>query len=364
MRKFISVGEYIELAVRYDNENTTITTKEGVGESVPNWMIPFAVPYTLFNDAHKNIYDESKDLIKKFSYLKTFVIDTFVNERQNMEIAFPYLKGAKSAYSARDGFITDVTEEQAYFLLKERISNALDSWVGCNSNSIIRTFSSLELDYNPIENYNREETPNGTKSVSRTMNTDSVDFIEVDAPATQLSIAQDQTTHKWGISQLSVSDSKSVKEVTAGGSAVNTRSGKVAGDVSITSSGSPASTDISITETEGVSPKTTNKTTTFENTATLRNLDSSEGAGDTAQTSKQAVENSKEISANVHLRMGSPEAGWTETESYNDYNTITKGNIGVTTTQQMIDQEIKLRSKHVVNKFVRDLYSNILITIW
>ena len=364
MRKFITVGEYLELAVKYDNEDTTVATKEGTTETVPNWMTPFANVYPLFNDANKNVYDDTKYLLKKFNYLKDFVTDTLIYERENMEIAFPYLKGAKRAYSANDGFITNVTEEQAYFLLKERITNVLDKWVGCNYNSVLRTFSALELDYNPIENYNREETPNGTKSTSRTMNTDSVDFIEVDAPATQLSITKDETTHKWGINELSVSDSKSIKEVSAGGSAVNTREGKIAGDVSITSSGSPASTDISIPENNGTAPERLNKITTFENTATLRNLDSSGSSGDTAQTSKQAIENSKELSASVHLRMGSPEAGWTETESYNDYNTITKGNIGVTTTQQMIDQEIKLRSKHIVDKFVRDLYSNILITIW
>lgn len=224
--------------------------------------------------------------------------------------------------------------------------------------------ATMGLTYNPIENYNMAEegtdtdTPTGTTTKSHQVDAEKVGMIKLTGVAdmTQTSIVQDQTTGKYSISGLALDEDA-------------TKLTKMDG-VTDTENGMKASrTDNSIAVAEGETLQTKNYTTTMDSAATERLHNYNEDLGTLAQASYNNLDEQVPVMAEV--QSGNPHfASYTDTESFTSrvntkvHNFTRSGNIGVTTSQQMIEQERNLVKFSVIEEFFKDLNHELLLAAW
>lgn len=260
--------------------------------------------------------------------------------------------------------------------------------------------------YDPIENYRMvekenssgerewggtdtrtgslETTPAGTESIDRTIKTDEVGHISVNGPIKTFTTTKD-SSGKIVISEIELQDRDEVNIIGYARSS-GVEQGKTKG-----------ATSAKIVNGEIVSTADTATGTNVENTAYSTTYDDTETDRKTGRSTVQGSvgesETQNSVSTQTHFMEGTIESGnptafgYTDTRSFNErkntttYNNLTdtedksetktgdrtltrSGNIGITTSQQMIESERDLVKFNVIEEFCKELNKIILLDVY
>jgi len=257
--------------------------------------------------------------------------------------------------------------------------------------------------YDPIENYrmvedgedkttygkastktgNVTETPTGSSSIDRSIKTDEVGHISVNGPIKTFTTSKDEITGKITISDIDLQDKEEINTIGyARSSGVEQGKTKGATSAKLENGEIVSSAEVA----NGTAVENTAYATTYDDTDTDRKT-----GHNTVQGSVGEAETQNSISTQTHymegtIESGNPSAfGFTDTQSFNNrtdtttYNnvkdqlsgddtkehTLTRsGNIGVTTSQQMIESERDLVRFNVIDEFCKELNKEILLSVW
>lgn len=257
--------------------------------------------------------------------------------------------------------------------------------------------------YDPIENYRMVEggedkttygkantktgnitaTPTGSSSIDRAIKTDEVGHISVNGPIKTFTTTKDQITGKIIVSDIELQDKDEVSAVGFARSS-GVEQGKTKGATSARLLNGEITSNAEVAN--GTAVQNTAYATTYDDNLTDRKTGHS-----TVQGSVGEAETQNSISTQTHymegtIESGNPSAfGYTDTQSFNQrtdtttYNNVkdqlsgndTKahsltrsGNIGVTTSQQMIESERDLVRFKVIDEFCKELNKEILLSVW
>lgn len=345
--RFISFKEFILLANKYLGDLDS--------DGVPQWAnLLFKDLYNLFGGVYNNQYTEQTTNLAAYYQDIEEMINKLFQRYGNRYIAKRYQAGEKTAYYGSAFNFTEIdalSEEQAFNMIVQYMYDKITDWIGLRGKEAIRIQSVLQLNYNPIDNYNMVENHTGEKKITKTINDDEIGFIDVNAPVTGLTVSKDADTGKFNLDSITMVSSK---DLTSSGNSANlstSLNGQVGSTVTAGANGS------SWTTVNGTNPTTTEQVTTYDSDTFHNNKQTSE-SGDVAVGTQNANYIKSEVSANAEIRLGSPDAGYTETEDVSNLGLTRKGNIGVTTTQQMIEQELELRSRKEILKLIDELFDS------
>lgn len=239
--------------------------------------------------------------------------------------------------------------------------SVLKATLDTNEGKYRKLAQSLGFTYNPIENYNMvengtdENSPTGTETLTHTVDNSKTGFVEVDGAVATITLTpKDQTTGLFDVNTLSMNASQSANYSEKNASSIE--AGKIA------SQSNPPSL------TNGTAPTTNNYTTTMDNKETGRLENYQTTSGTTGQFSNTT--GSQDRLTTARIKKGSETPSYTDTKTYTDkkdtlsHNLTRSGNIGVTTTQQMLEQERKIVRFSLVNEFYQDLVEQLCLEIW
>lgn len=311
---YITYAEYGYLGNKYESSSYDRVDETGWVESWNAWRTPFVELYKLFRGYYDSIYQDDTKLHQYYSSMTIFT-DHIIKTHWDEIIGCKFEVGRQVI--GDDYALVTLTENGAYLRIKQFITDQIKHWVAMNRDDIIRYLSALQLDYAPLENYNRVSTFDGTKNRDRTIDSSKSKLAEITAPLQSVGLSQDDDG-TYNINSLAVAVSKDRKS--SDGSITNTHS-----------------------ETTAVAPY---DSTTLKTVAQVVDGDGS-GAGVADETSYTLKD---ETLGMAHVRVGSPDPSVSETEYYTDYSETTRGNIGVTTSQQMLESELRLRCMEYANK--------------
>lgn len=366
MTNYITFNDLLVLSGKYETSIDTFYN-ELLGEFIKLFNGTESNPYRALTNL--NSYFATKiDLIK---YLCTKYGDRCFGKKFVVHEYIPKIE------TDQNGHITNITtvyatEEDAYQDIKSYIIAGLNSWILSNKNRYIRMIGALELNYDPIENYDRNElvtnVKDGTRTNSRTYALDADPHsLEVNAPLTQFSLNKD-----YGISAMQAANKVNIHSIGAGASVSDEELGKVAGTASVTESTSGGVTTITPTATTDsnkdlTNPTTVNSVNTYE-TDVLKDQSKSVNSGTKAELSRSSAYNKNEEYGHVTIRKEKVDPNYSDSETFKDYEDVTEGrvhgNIGVTTTQQMLEQELLLRAKPVIHNIVAEIMDQVMLHIW
>jgi len=345
--RFISFKEFILLANKYLGDLDS--------DGVPQWAnLLFKDLYDLFGGVYNNQYTETPTNLAAYYENIEQMINKFFQRYGDRYIACKYQAGEKTPYYGSAFNFSEVdalSEEQAFNMIVQYMYDKITDWIGLRGKEVIRIQSVLQLNYNPIDNYNMTENHIGEKKITKTVNYDEIGFIDVNAPVTALTVTKNPDTGKFNLDAITMAESKDL--ISSGNSANLSTSlnGQIGSTVQAGESGSAWTT------VNGTDPTTTEQVTTYEDDTFHDNKKTTE-SGDVAVGTQNANYVKSEVSANAEIRLGSPDAGYTETEDVSNLGLNRKGNIGVTTTQQMIEQELELRSRKEILKLIDELFNS------
>lgn len=256
--------------------------------------------------------------------------------------------------------------------------------------------------YNPIENYrmveggedtttygkantktgNITETPTGSSSTDRTVKTNEVGHVSVEGPIDRFTTTTDQDG-KITITDVSLKDShENYSEVVA--RTKGTEAGKKQGTAS--TGFDNGNLTMTATTDNGTQTETIDYSTTYDNTETDHKTGKTETKGSSGEAEMISKTTSQGHIMKGRIESGNPSAfGYTDTESFTNrtdtttYNNVKdqlsgndtlshsltrSGNIGVTTSQQMIESERELVRFNVIDEFCKELNKEILLSVW
>ena len=267
------------------------------------------------------------------------------------------------------------------------INQVISQYVMENRDRIPRMIGSLYFKYNPIENYNMIEngddhnkgghtvTKNGKRTLNHGTTDASIGLIDVDAPLDTFSASIDQNTGKITITNFKASTSKDINSTSQGVGQTTTSNGKVGAGTSI-------SNGVATSERgNGDENKRVHQTST-EDSDTFRNEYQDQAFGDVLNDSNSSAVTKNEYIATAKIRSGSPEGSYTDTEEYDATNPMSEhflydesdgeytehqlsrsGNIGVTTSQQMIESERALNELNIYNLVFEELSKRLFLSV-
>lgn len=349
-----------------------------------------------FDGTYDNPYDKSETPSKLpviFNTDEQFIeclLDLFEMRR----LAWPQRIGY---WSWRNHELID-TENKANLDILMRIGQRTMEICRLNKDRWTKLIGSTLFDYNPIQNYDMTEsgtdnrtlgntttlekdgdiktTPTGTETNSREIDTHNVSHFKVDAPVSSLSGSFD-SEGEYHIDSLTLQHTKEVDTEVNTGIAHGSMAGGKLGDLT----GQTA--DI---ETEGgVAVKNSNYTTTYDSATEGRLHDYNQTEGTTADATNSSQKTTTELSATATIEYGNPSAfGFTDTTSFtsredkttfdtvdttrssgtdNTSHSLTRsGNIGVTTSQQMIQSERELLisvGRQILEEYANEIFLNV-----
>lgn len=254
--------------------------------------------------------------------------------------------------------------DDAMYATLTRTEFLIDHFVQNNQEKYLRLLALLNLKYNPIDNYDGVEKEDFDYEGEETMDRDVKSFqlggLKVSGPAQNVSIGTDPET---GLPVLNGSFNESYKKGMAIASASDTENGKTKGTPSITNGVPAASTN------SGAENRTEHYTTTYDNSATNRLESSDKNLGSVAATQTGVSE--EDVPVMMEATSGAPNApSYSDTKSFDnrkDKRDLRKwGNMGVTTSQQMINQEREMLMDgwNIVQTFCDDLNHTIMLGVY
>lgn len=350
-----------------------------------------------FDGSYDNPYDKSDNPAK----LPTI----FYTDEQFMECMLDMFEMRRLAWPQKFGGWSFVvhhrieTVDQANIEILYRLGYRITEICRLNRDKWTKLIGSTMFDYNPIQNYdmvesgtdNRtlsnnstlekdgtiKEKPSGTESNSRTINTQNISHLKVDAPITSV-VGGFDSEGDYKISSLTIDNDKEVETTVDTGIAHGSMAGGALGSLT----GQTA--DI---ETEGgTDVKNSNYTTTYDSASEGRLHDYTTTEGTTADATNSSQKTTTELSATATIEYGNPSAfsftderGFTDREDKTEFDTtdtthssgtdnlshsLTRsGNIGVTTSQQMIqsERELLISAGRVI---LEEIANEIFLNVW
>lgn len=299
-------------------------------------------PYDLFNDCHffdGTLQYQGYDIVtdanggrKKVVVTKTlpdlgFDASTLENYWSlyygDCRVAHP-LKPNRDTHQ-----IDDDSWQNCYYWMRARVR------AFCNANKYryIKLVASLDLDYDPISNY---------------------DMMEIGVAKGDKGESYVERANGSGreITSTTVVPNATVTIINTGENPDNF----IAGSVGVGGAGDTVETEADSNN----KPTTTNSVTTYDSNTPVT-LSKSESQGKSKTTSKQDPKFSTTVSTGVR---GWKDTTKTTTPSEDYHNLNRQGNIGVTTTQDMIDKERDIARYSVIEEFMNDLKREICLKVW
>ena len=241
-----------------------------------------------------------------------------------------------------------------------KLVNVFKSVLDLNEAKYRKLAQSLGFEYNPIENYNMTEggedttTFSGKETNEHQVNANRIGGVEVSGPAENISITEDQETHVKNVS-FDFDESKKIGYTE-----------KAASDIE---AGQKVGSGSNPGLTTGATPTTNNYTTTMDDASNGRLESYQTTTGTTGQLSDLKAETDSPVMAKITA--GAPNhPSYTDEKSFTGRNdklehSLTRsGNIGVTTTQQMLEQERQIVRFSLINEFYQDLVEQLCLRIW
>ena len=226
-----------------------------------------------------------------------------------------------------------------------------------------KLIETLGFSYDPLENYNMTEsgtdtdTPTGTTTKNHNVDAMKVGMIRLTGKiGSNTTISQDETTGNYSINNLDI-DKTAQKSTTA----------DAVSDIESAKKANRAGDTISLAA--GTTPTSKLYTTTMDDAATGRLESYNETLGDTGQATYNNIK--EDIVPMAEIQSGNPHfASYTDTETFTSrvdtkvHNFSRQGNIGVTTSQQMLTQQRDVVRFSIINEFFEDLNKELLLSVW
>lgn len=289
--------------------------------------------------------------------------------------------------------------DQANIEILYRLGQRISEICRLNRDKWTRFIGLNALPYNPLENYNmtEEETTNGGKEWGGTsIRTGSTTLTPTGSTQNDRSIKSAEISHvsvSGPIDSFTVSDGSITNVVFADKNetlteGIATTSGTEQGKTNGSSTASLSGSTITTTATTGAgtTPTSTSYATTYDDNETDRKVGHS-----TQQGTVGSASTTQRVASQQHIRMGQIESGnpnaygYTDTESFTNrsdtltYNSLTDtddkelsqseertlsrhGNIGVMSTQQMVEAERKLllsAARAILYEFANEIFLNV-----
>lgn len=349
-----------------------------------------------FDGTYDNPYDKSDTPAKLPVIFHTDeqFIECLLDLFEMRRVAWPQRIGY---WSWRNHELID-TENKANLDILMRIGQRTMEICRLNKDRWTKLIGSTLFDYNPIENYNMVEsgtdnrtlgntttlekdgdiktTPSGSETNSRTINTQNISHLKVDAPITSV-VGGFDSDGDYKISSLTIDNDKEVETTVDTGIAHGSMAGGALGGLT----GQTAD----IGESGGTEVKNSNFTTTYDDASEGRLHDYTKTEGTTADATNSSQKTTTELSATATIEYGNPSAfGFTDTKSFttredkttfdtidtsrssgtdNLSHSLTRsGNIGITTSQQMIQSERELLisvGRQILEEYANEIFLNI-----
>lgn len=349
-----------------------------------------------FDGTYDNPYDNSETPAKLPVIFNTSdqFIECLLDMFEMRRVAWPQRIGY---WSFRNHELID-TENKANIDIMMRLGLRINEICRLNKDRWTKLIGSTLFDYNPIENYNMKEngsdnrtlshattlekdgdiktTPSGTETNSRTINTQNISHLKVDAPITSV-VAGFDSEGDYKITNLSIDNDKDVETTVDTGVAHGSMAGGALGGLT----GQTAD----IRETGGVDVSNKNYTTTYDSATEGRLHDYTETKGTTADATNSSQKTTTGLTATATVEYGNPSAfGFTDTTTFTGrqdkttfdtvdttrsggtdntaHNLTRTGNIGVTTSQQMIQSERELlisAGRAILEEFANEIFLNV-----
>ena len=283
-----------------------------------------------------------------------------------------------------------------------KIFGAITSVLNLNYWKYAKLVQTLGLVYDPIENYNMieggtdDKTYSGSTTKQHQVNATQIGSIKLSGKATGITIKKPgdpidpQDTSKGNYTQFTITEmdvDENGRRKTMTDATSDTRSGAYASRTTPAADEEPTDPAISLENAQdtdsqsdgtpsvgqGTPVRTSNYITTMDSAAESRLHDYSLGQGTTAQGFYSDVVD--DIPVMAEITAGNPAfASYTDTETHGidniprkdtlDHSLTRSGNIGVTTSQQMIEQERQLVKFSVLREFFDDVNKELLLSVW
>lgn len=255
-------------------------------------------------------------------------------------------------------------EMESIYTNPDFIKTAINTWFSRKYNMLERWIAAISATYNPIYNYDRTESATDATSISESIsNTKSETTESSSSGAESTGISSENTTKNTGTDSTAVdntnTNTKDLTDTTS--NSITNNTGAQSNTIENKKSAFNASTyepyDKS-EESNGARSDSTSENGSVTYTGTDTNvLDS-----DTVRTLNTKTEVSSETEANKHhSNTGNTSISGTDSSSKTGSNNLTHnmrayGNIGVTPTQKLLDEEFKLWGRVDIYKDTADLF--------
>ena len=222
--------------------------------------------------------------------------------------------------------------------VKNRVASIIDHFIKTNSYKYLTLVKSLDYLYDPISNYDMvedKESINGEETFTHTPS-EKASSIKITAPQVELSVGEDPD---WvGVLEWESNQSSTTTET-------------------------PNLTTNQQAQANG--PKTEHYTTTYDDASTsrLESYDVQSGGTTTSETGTNSTTTHLTPTAEVNRNQSET---YTDVKSREDdsYHLTRRGNIGVTSTQEMIEKEREVARFNIVKEFFEELNKEVLLSIW
>ena len=246
----------------------------------------------------------------------------------------------------------------------DRLRAKLAAIMDANKFKYKRLAETLGFIYDPISNYGMVVVGEDTKTIAGSEELDH----EVDA--TKLSYSEitgpvDSQNTTASPEELDVAFLENKVLNTTQKATSDVRAGRAATTATVGSVQVPGT----ISTTPAGTPKTSHYTTTMDDSSEERLASYDTTSGDTAQMSNGLTQTDFPLTG--RKTAGAPgAASYTDTKSFtdrtdtNNHELTRKGNIGVTTSQQMIESERQLVRFSLLKEFFEDINKELLLSVW
>ena len=241
------------------------------------------------------------------------------------------------------------------------MSRSIKHFAQFNKLKYLKLLETLQYDYNPIQNYNMIEkgldttTYNGKEFGDHDVKANQLGGLEVDGPLSSITMG----TNPDGTPNLSIEFDMNKKLGSKLNQVSDQRSGQEA---------ESAGTD-QVSTKQGANVKTNHFTTTYDDHSEgrLQSYDTSEGS--IASVNLSVGENDLPVNGRAYSGAAN-HPSYKDTKSFEDRNDkrlhdfSRDGNIGVMSTQDMINQEREAARINVLFEFIEELNQYILLNVW
>lgn len=290
------------------------------------------------------------------------LINYYFDYYDNRPIFRPVEIGRFNPTAQNRGFLN---EDEAIAIVLDEWCEVIKFFVTTNKEKYLRLLALLNLQYNPIDNYDKVEYEDlgytGKEKMDRDIKANQLSGLKITGPTTDATITagSGQTP-----GSLSGSFDTDYKKTTAMAQVGDTISGSKAGDATVDED--DGTTTASTTTTGGVQPKTSHYTTTYDDASTSR-LESYDTEDGTVATSQKGTQ-SEDVPTMIEAYSGAPNSpSYTDTKEFenrkNNRELQTWGNAGTTLTQDMIikEQQMLKEGWNIVKMFCEELNKEIFL---